>query len=92
MDNSNRKLTPNDYKKALDAQSACNLSGLAHSFSKVVSVLWNEANELGEGTEWVNTHPISVLYTYQMGHLSGVANGDLGQYSYAYNKAMEMSQ
>jgi hypothetical protein len=56
---------------AIDVQSACNLSGVIHSFAEVMNVLWDEANKLGEGTEWVNRHPICRLFVEQIMYLTG---------------------
>ncbi len=65
------RLTPHDYQSALDAQSACNLSGIVHSFSSVMTRIWAEANAMGKGTDWVNNHAICRLYAEQIAHLSG---------------------
>lgn len=62
-----------DYEDALMVQSACNLSGVVHSFSEILSRLVKEAQEHGKGTDWVNTHPICVLFAKQIKHL---ASGD----------------
>lgn len=55
---------------AIDVQSACNLSGVIHSFSEVMNVLWEEAHKLGKGTDWVNEHPICRLFAEQIAHLT----------------------
>ena len=65
------KLTPHDYEFAIFAQSACNLSGIVHSFSEVMHKIWNEAHAQGHGTDWVNRHPIARLYAEQITHLTG---------------------
>lgn len=85
--------TPGDYERALDAQSACNLSGIVHSFSDVLNRIWKEANETGKGTEFVNTHPISRLYAEQITHLSGAGmpEGGSNDYSKAHDICMEKS-
>jgi hypothetical protein len=59
-----------DYEDALMVQSACNLSGVVHSFSEILSRLVKEAQEQGAGTEWINTHPICVLFAEQIKHLT----------------------
>jgi len=56
---------------ALDVQSACNLSGVVHSFSKAISIL--HAQPDFAGTDWVKNHPISVLFAAQIANLTGVA-------------------
>ncbi len=54
------------YRKTLLMLDACNLSGLAHSFSKeILPVIWEEVRAAG-GTEQVNTHPLSILWTMKM--------------------------
>ncbi len=64
-------LTPQDYRDALEVQNACNLSGIVRSFSRATEKLWAEARARGEGTEFVNRHPISVLYAAKLANLSG---------------------
>lgn len=59
-------LTAQDYQYALDSQTACNLSGIVHQFSRILHKLWNEAQAKGHGTDWVNQHPISRLYAEQI--------------------------
>ncbi len=59
---------------ALDVQDACNLSGVILKFSEVCQALWDEANESTtgrRGTNWVNTHPISILFADKIAHLVG---------------------
>ena len=57
------------YEMALLSQSACNLSGLVHSLAYAVELIWQEANEQGQGTDYVNNHPIVRLYVEQMSFL-----------------------
>jgi hypothetical protein len=78
------RLTPHDYQSALDAQMACNLSGIVHSFSSVMTRIWAEARALGKGTGWVNAHPIARLYAEQIAHLSGAG---ITSHSDSYTKA-----
>ena len=56
-------------KMALDVQNACNLSGVVRSFAEVTHVLWLEASKLEKGTDWVNQHPISVLFADKIASL-----------------------
>ena len=59
-------------KLAIEVQEACNLSGVLVSFSKIVhEVIWPEARRLGEGTEYVNTHPIVTLFLSKLCSLNG---------------------
>ena len=57
-------------KEAWLVQDACNLSGVVHSFGQVVSELWEHAREKGMGTEWVNQHPVCVLFADKMASLT----------------------
>lgn len=78
-------LTPRDFKDAIDVQDACNLSGVVRSFSRVVTRIWEEARKRGQGTEWVNKHPICILYANKLCNLTGdVALGGV-EFSDAYD-------
>jgi len=66
--------------QALEVQNATNLSGVAHSFAEVLSfALWPEARELGQGTDWVNTHPISKLFVSKLVDLSEYQDATYGK-------------
>lgn len=67
-------LTIKDYEDAITVQDACNLSGVVHSFSRVISKIWVEARKEKKGTEWVNQHPISKMYSDKILHLAGECN------------------
>ncbi len=83
-----------DYEMALESQNACNLSGIVHSFSKVITKIHNEAREKGEGTEYVNTHPICRLYAEQIAYLSGSGNdvANTGSWYEAYKACEERKE
>lgn len=74
--------TPRDYADALNAQSACNLSGIVFSFARVMQRICDEANAGGHGTDWKNHHPIAVLYSAQIAHLSGSGQPEGGSFDY----------
>ena len=58
------------YRETLLMLDACNLSGLAHSFSReIIPAICAEAQASG-GTEQVNKHPLSVLWTKKMASLA----------------------
>jgi len=80
---SDEGLSPKDYQGAIFAQDACNLSGIAISFAEVVKRIWVEARAIEEGTDWVNTHPICVLYASKIGSLAH--SEDYDAYSKAYD-------
>ena len=54
---------------ALSSQNACNLSGVVHAFARACEALWDQPE--CSGTDWVNGHPISVLFAAQISYLSG---------------------
>lgn len=58
-------------QKALDVQDACNLSGVAHTFDKVVTAVFEESQRAGQGTNWRNTHPIVTMFLLKMSELNG---------------------
>ena len=55
------------WQQGLDSQSACNLSGLAHSLPRLLDEL--RANGVN-GTDALNTHPLVRLIVAQMAHLA----------------------
>lgn len=55
------------WQQALDSQSACNLSGLAHFLVRALDEL--RANGIND-TDALNTHPIVKLVVAQMAHLA----------------------
>lgn len=80
-------------KAAQDAilvQDACNLSGVVHDFSRILAeVLWPMAREQGQGTDWVNTHPISKLFADKIVDLAHVR--DFDQYFTAYDECKKIA-
>ena len=81
---SDERLSPKDYQDAVFAQNACNLSGIVHTFSRVMNKIWVEARATGnDNTDWVNTHPIAVLYASKVGSLAN--SEDLQSYSEAHD-------
>jgi hypothetical protein len=59
------------YQIALDWQLACNASGLVRSLAQLTEALWNEARENKQGTDYVNKHPVMILFVEQLAHLTG---------------------
>lgn len=61
----------NVYQKTLLMLDACNLSGVAHSFSKeIVPAIWDEIRQAEGGTKQANEHPLAVLWTMKMASLA----------------------
>ena len=63
-------LTSSDYQSTLSSQSACNLSGIIHSWHRIITKIWDEAKANNKGTDWVNAHPINRLFAEQAMHLT----------------------
>ena len=82
--------TAKDYKNAILVQDAVNLSGVVKSFSEVLTRIWEEARELGKGTDYVNTHPISILYSDKIADLTG--SRDFLSFSDAYRICNDKSK
>ena len=55
------------WQQALDSQTACNLSGLAHFLPRLLDEL--RASGVN-GTDALNTHPLVRLVVAQMAHLA----------------------
>jgi hypothetical protein len=64
--------------KALMVQNGVNLSGIVRTFSEVlVEALWPEARLIGEGTDWVNTHPIATAFICKLADLNSYGARDI---------------
>lgn len=73
-------------RDALACQSACNLSGVVSALERAVKALWTVAEAEGHGTDWVNRHPICVLFAAQVVHLTtGSALSSHDAYTVAYD-------
>ena len=82
-------LAKEEYQKAINVQDACNLSGVVHSWSQILSKLWEEARRLGHGTDWVNQHPINVLFASKVSSLTGAGLSSMPAFSKAYDACSE---
>lgn len=56
-------------QQALNVQSACNLTAVAHGFARAMATLSSLLPEAG--TDELNTHPIAVLWADKIAHLTG---------------------
>jgi hypothetical protein len=77
-------------QQALDVQDACNLSGVVHSFSRAMDVLWAEARRTDQGTQWVNEHPIVTLFLDKLASLNRIQGDDSKVYA-AFEKVREIA-
>lgn len=80
-----------EYQFALDSQMACNSSGLIKHLAGALDHIWEEARAKGQGTDYVNKHPIVVLYLEQLCHLSGVTLSHPA-YDMSYNICKEEAE
>jgi hypothetical protein len=75
-------------QEALDIQDACNLSGVAYAFGRMM----NDLCELGLHTEQRNTHPIVTLYLDKMNSLNGIQElGNINVFK-AYNECEKLTK
>ncbi len=58
-------------REAYGLQDACNLSGVVHAFSEILTELQRIAYERNEGTDWVNRHFISTVIADKIAQLTG---------------------
>ena len=70
-------LTLNQWQMVDMSQTACNLSGIVHSLSNMMTALWQAEEAKTGGTEWVNKHPAVRLFLEQLAFLNGqsIASG-----------------
>jgi hypothetical protein len=73
-------LTKRDYQEALWIQDACNLSGVVHSFSTIMSKIEGD-------TVTRNKHPIAVLFSSKIASLTGSECSE--QFSESYKRVKE---
>jgi hypothetical protein len=75
-------LTHSDWVDSVHVLNAVNLSGVVHSFSKVMSKISNESSKKGRGTDWKNHHPIARMYAEKISELSGAGYPENGPVSF----------
>lgn len=86
-------------RMALDVQDACNLSGVVHTWSKILPQLRKlvegdcKANGKDFSTDVLNRHPVNVMFCNKLASLSGCndpvsPSGDEG-FSDAYRWALK---
>jgi len=86
------EISKSTWQQALDAQCACNLSGLAHFLVRALDEL--RANGIND-TDALNTHPVVRLVVAQMSHLAfgsfdcGAGNSWLRAYQLAETEAQQ---
>ena len=72
---------------AMDIQNASNLSGVIHSFSKVITELrFHLGNELNFSTEMLNQHAIVRVFLDKMNSLARIQEDDNNKIFNAFNE------
>ena len=81
-------------KDAINVQDACNLSGVVHSFSKIIGELREIARLEGwEGTDKINRHPVCILFADKIASLACPGSSINGsEFTSAYNWACDLCQ
>jgi len=74
--------------EAYECQDACNLSGIVFAFARAMDRLCEIANEHKKGTEWKNTHPMCLLYSSKIAHLTRTQDH---QDQHALNSAFDLA-
>lgn len=60
------ELIPTDYRMAMLSQGACNLAAIVEAFAVVIKKIAAASSRRGRSSEWINHHPICVLYSTQI--------------------------
>lgn len=79
-------------REALACQAACNLSAVVTAMERACKALWMLASLQGGGTDWVNQHPICVLFATQVLHLTTRQTVDHDKYNAAYDVCSGLAQ
>lgn len=69
---------------ALNVQDACNLTAVVRAFGQVMTDLSESNGLMVRDTDWLNTHPLVVMFTDKCAHLSGVQDVGNDVFSAAY--------
>lgn len=77
------------YQDALTVQYAVNLSGVVRSWAEIMTLIWQEADAVKGGTDYVNRHPVNVLFASKVASLTGCEYNQ--NYHDAYLKCQEIA-
>lgn len=92
MKQEHKEMIEKHSQTAIDIQSASNLAGVVHTFVNVLTDLWEISRELNEGTDWVNHHPISVLFASKISSLTNVDTAFSDAYSQIHDWLKETKE
>lgn len=73
-------------EQAILVQNACNLSGVVNAFSRALAIVRENTN----GTNEANRHPVSVLFTAKIMHLTRSGSMDGQTFEDAYNACHDL--
>lgn len=76
------------YRDAFDVQCASNLIAVVNGWARACAAVSAYARARGHGTDWINKHPINVMFAQQVYHLTG--NGS--HYSVAYSECADKAK
>lgn len=89
------KKTMKDFaREALQVQDACNLSGVVHSWSRMLPELREcveeecKQNNVSFSTDLFNAHHINVMFANKIASLSGATHDDEVSVSFAWANGM----
>lgn len=85
-----KRLTATDYRFAIYAQEACNLSGLIFGWADAMQGICNETREQGEQAK--RNHAINRLYLEQVAFLLGFELKPATTRARDYNDAMKVCE
>lgn len=77
-------------QEAIDIQNACNLSGLVHSWAKVVMELRRMFPDMS--TTFYNTHPVNQLWASKVHDLTRMGLSDTDAFIKAYEACQKLAK
>jgi hypothetical protein len=76
-------------EEAIAVQDACNMSGVVHSFDRIVSDLADLARERGLGGDFVRSHPVVKMFADKIADLARVRT--MEEFGEAYDACKELA-
>jgi len=78
-------------KQALAIQDACSLVGVTNTYMTLVNELFPLSRRKGRGTDWVNHHPIVVVFVDKLRDLS-TNHDEMGRVFASFDWVMKMNE
>lgn len=77
-------------REALEVQSACNLSGVVHSFSRCMTELRTLLEAEGKfSTDKLNQHPICIMYSSKIASLTASDDKFISAYNWVCDQGVK---